>query len=201
MYSLPIDRKVTILKAFVEGCSIRSIERMTGHHRDTIMRLLVGAGEQGKLVMDTLIKDVETKYLEVDELWCYVQKKDKHLKPDDPAEFGSHYIFVAIDTQTKLVPCFSIGQRDLPSATSFMWRLKDRITGRPQLTTDGLLAYRKAVQLAFGKNVDFAQLIKLYQTTNNPKCEGYSPVEFVLTKQAILQGCPEQRRISTSYIE
>ena len=104
MYCLSMDQKTTILRALVEGNSIRSIERMTGDHRDTILSLLVSVGEQARFVMNTVIRNVAVNRLHVDELWTFVRKKDKRAKRHDPHEFGSQYVFAAIDADTKRVP-------------------------------------------------------------------------------------------------
>lgn len=199
MYCLSINQKTTILQALTEGCSLRSIERMTGHHRDTIMRLLVSAGEKAKFVMNAKMRNIQNACLEVDEIWTYVGKKKKNLRPGDSRKLGSHYIFVAIDRNTKLVPYFRIGQRDFLSAAEFMFVLETKISGRAQIVTDGLGVYIDAVRLTFGENVDFGQLVKVYRKDYTPMREGYSPIDFVTTKCSVIRGRP--RHISTSIVE
>jgi len=203
MYSLSVDQKTTILRAIVEGCSIRSVERMTGHHRDTIMRLLVHAGQKAKLVMDGLIKEIPVNYIEADEIWTFVGKKDRYLSKKEARErrVGSQFIFIAMDSETKLIPCFAVGKRDLRTAVVFMKDLRKRIAGRPHLTTDKLRAYEDAVERSFGGVVDYAQLVKAYKGNGNARKEGYSPVDFVLTARIVVSGKPYYKRISTSQIE
>ncbi len=202
MYSLAIDQKIGVLNALAEGCSIRSTERMTRHHRDTIMRLLVDAGTKTKNVMDALIKDVPLKNIQIDELWTFVGKKEKRLTIKEKAngKLGSKYIFVTIDRETKLIPCFRVGNRDLNNATLFMWSLRDKVKGQPYLTTDGFSPYLQAVQWTFGFGANFAQLVKVYASNGNPRREGYSPVDFVLTKRTVVSGQPDNQT-STSHIE
>jgi len=200
MNKLSIVSKTKILRSLVEGCSIRSIERMTGHHRDTILRLLVEAGQKSKIILNSLVRNIPANHIQVDELWTFVGKKDKMLKLKDSKTLGSQFIFIAIDSDTKIIPCFKVGKRNLRTATAFMFDLRKRTIGRPQLTTDKMNAYYDAVELAFGGEVDYAQLVKVYQSNGNPKEEGYSPIDFVLTKPKMVYGKPF-RRISTSYIE
>lgn len=203
MNILPVKEKSKILRALVGGCSIRSVERMTGHHRDTIMRLLVHAGKKAKLVMDSKLRGISVNYLEADELWTFVGKKDRYLTDREASQrrLGSQFIFIAMDSQTKLIPCFKVGKRDLRTALAFMKDLRQRIVGRPHLTTDKLRAYEDAVERAFGGAVDYAQLVKVYKGNGNAKREGYSPVDFVLTARKVVYGKPNRRYVSTSHIE
>ncbi|MHC4174192.1 MAG: IS1 family transposase [Planctomycetota bacterium] len=203
MYSLSIDQKTTVLRALVEGCSIRSTERMTGHHRDTIMRLLVEAGSKAEEVMREMIKDVPLNYLQADELWTFIGKKEKNLTYQERGSdnIGLQFIFVAIDSETKLIPCFRVGKRNIANATLFMCDLRNRIKGKPNLTTDSLPAYVEAVKTAFGLGVNYAQLVKVYRSNGDAKVEGYSPIDFVRTRQITLWGKPRKRNISTSHVE
>ena len=203
MYCLSINKKTTILNALVEGCSIRSTERMTGHHRDTIMRLLNHAGKQAKSVMDTLVQGIRVDSLEVDELWTFIGKKDSRLTLKERAAglSGSQFIYVAIDRKTKLVPCFMIGQRNYNVAYKFMRELKRRLIGYTHITTDGMGAYDSAVGMAFRGMASHAQLVKVYMHNGYPKREGYSPVDFVKTTSRVMLGNFRERSISTSCVE
>jgi transposase-like protein len=164
MNKLSIQQQAEILHTLVEGCSIRSVERLTGHHRDTILRLLQHAGEQAKLVMDGLMQGISADSVQVDELWTFVGKKDSHLTLQEQASglYGSQFIFVAIDSQTKLVPCFMVGQRGYQVAYKFMQELRRRIVGYTYITTDGMAAYDSAVLMAFRGTASHAQLVKVY---------------------------------------
>ncbi|MFA5554173.1 MAG: IS1 family transposase [Phycisphaerae bacterium] len=203
MNRLSIQHQTKILHTLVEGCSIRSTERLTGAHRDTIMRLLLNAGQQAKFVMDSLIKNVHIESMQVDELWTFIGKKDSKLTPEEQAEgiYGSQFIYVGIDSKTKLIPHFSIGQRNFKVAYKFMQDLRRKLNGYVHITTDGLAAYDNAILLAFRGMASHAQLVKVYMHSDNPQVEGYSPVDFVLTKPRVMLGSFEERTISTSFVE
>lgn len=204
MNTLSIKRKKQILNGLIEGNSIRSIERMTGTHRDTIMRLLVKTGDTCQKVLDENIRGFYSKVIQVDEIWCYVLKKEKILSKKEKRTdlFGDQYCFVAMDAETKLVPTYRIGKRSMENAVKFMSALKDKLqdNGRIQLTSDGWMAYPDAVDMAFGGDVDFAQLIKVYTGGNADKGRySPSPLKGVLSK--IFNGTPNPKHISTSYVE
>ena len=121
MNILKTDKQEIIIGGLVEGSSIRSIERMSGVHRDTIMRLLVRVGNTCEEIMDSTMKDLPCKDIEVDEVWSFVGKKQRHVKPeDDPNEVGDFYTFIALDPITKLIPTYRVGKRDLPNAQAFI---------------------------------------------------------------------------------
>ena len=203
MNRLSINRQAKILHTLVEGCSIRSTERLTGHHRDTIMRLLQSASKQAKLVMDTLLQGIRVEDMQVDEIWTFVGKKDGKLTKEEKAEglYGSKFIYVALDAKTKLVPLFMIGQRNYPVAYKFMRELRSRLDGYTHITTDGMAAYDNAVAMAFRGMASHAQLVKVYMHNGVPRREGYSPVDFVLTKPRVMLGKFHRRSISTSHVE
>ena len=159
---IPEDRIVLALQLLLEGNSIRSTERITQLDRNTIMRLLVLAGERCEKLMDARMRNLEVKHLQIDEIWTYVQKKARHVRKGDSPEIGDQWVFVAIDADTKLVPAFHIGKRQRQDTREFLWNLYARISGRTQITTDGLHHYTAGVPDAFGLDVDFAQLVKLF---------------------------------------
>ena len=205
MNVLSMDKKKQVLSILVEGNSIRSAERLTGVHRDTIMRLLVKVGESCELLMESHLKDFHSTSLQVDEIWCYVGMKEntkKRLNKKD-ASLGDQYVFIALDADSKLVPLFMVGKRTEQTATRFMSLLQDKIknNGRVQLTTDGLKAYLTAVESAFGGDVDYAQLIKVYGKETRDGEQRYSPpsIQDIISK--IITGSPDTKKISTSYIE
>src|SRR5208282_3651501 len=142
MNKLSSDEQVRVIAALVEGNSIRSTERMTGIHRDTIMRLLVRTGEACSHFMNSRIKNVQAKKVQCDEIWTYVFKKQARISVDESAAgIGDQYVFVGIDADTKLVISHLVGKRDATSAYYFMADLKDRLATRVQLTTDGFKPY------------------------------------------------------------
>lgn len=151
----------------VEGNSIRSIERVTGVHRDTIMRLGIKLGEQAKEFSDKLLVNIKCNQLKIDEIWSFVGKKKKNLTPEEKrhGELGDQYIFVALDAETKLVHHFEIGSRTMETTLNFLEEVKKRISTKFKLTTDSFPAYDYAVESLFLRNIDYAQIHKVYQET------------------------------------
>lgn len=197
---LNTDKQITIIGALTEGSSIRSIERITGVHRDTIMRLGVKVGQSCAKMLDTSMRNLPCNRLEMDEIWGFVGKKDRNVREGDSA-VGSVWTFCAIDAETKLVPAFRCGDRSVATAKAFVQDVADRMAYRVQISTDGLNAYVAAMESAFGADVDYAQIIKTYgheEVSNNRR---YSAPEFVSSEKKVVVGNPDQRLISTSYIE
>lgn len=201
MNILKMEKQETILRALVEGSSIRSIERMTDIHRDTIMRLLVRAGDSCEKIMNTEMRNLSCKNIEVDEIWSYVGKKQRHVSIDDnPNEVGDFYTFIALDSDTKLVPVYKVGKRDVYTAQVFISDLASRLDNRIQLSSDKLKAYVEAVEIGFGGDVDYGQIVKSYEA--EPIGPGrYSPPKVVSTAKAYIVGNPNPNKICTSYIE
>jgi transposase-like protein/IS1 family transposase len=200
---LPMEKAESILKLLVEGMSIRSIERVTSVHRDTIMRLLLVAGERSQRLMDSKMRNLNSRYLQVDEIWCYVGKKRRNVHSGDSPELGDQWVYVAIDAESKLVPSFRIGKRVRPDTAAFLWDLYHRMEGRTQLTTDGLNHYTVAVPECFGTDVDFAQLTKMfgdYGQFDTPEAR-YSPPRISGVISKVRQGDPDPDHISTSFVE
>ena len=163
MNRLSTEKKTAVIAALLEGSSVRSTERITGVHRDTICRLLVEIGNNCTGLLDSHIRNVRAQYVQADEIWCFVGKKDKHVRVDDPPEYGNQWVFVAMDADTKLVPSFVVGKRTRETTYTFLLDLQKRLVdARFQLTTDGFHFYERGVEDVFGGTVDFAQLIKLY---------------------------------------
>jgi IS1 family transposase len=179
MNCVPFGRRVQIINALVEGNSIRSTERMTDTHRDTICRLLVEVGEGCVRLMNEQMRDLSCRRIEVDEIWAYVGKKQRHITPlDDPRRVGDQYTFVALDPVSELVPAYRVGKRDLPTATAFITDLSERLANRVQLSSDALAAYVEATERAFGAAVDYGQIVKFYEA--EPVGRGcYSPPHVV----------------------
>ena len=204
MNNLSIDKKEHILKLLIEGNSIRSIERITRVHRDTIMRLLVRSGYECKSVMDKYLNGFHCDKIQVDEIWTFCKKKEKKLKGSEKINpnLGDQYVFVALDADTKLVPVFVVGKRNAETALKLMIKLKAKLNGnsRIQLTTDGLWAYIESVEEVFGANIDFAQLIKIYGSDQMDEAR-YSPPKVREVISKIINGKPDPQFISTSYVE
>jgi transposase-like protein/IS1 family transposase len=199
------DAAERALHCLLEGCSIRSTERLTGLNRNTIMRLLLVAGERSARLMDGRVRGLSARYLQCDEIWCYVGKKRRNVRTGDSPEMGDQWIFVAMDAETKLVTAFRIGKRSWESTSSFMRDLYERMAEnrRTQITTDGFHFYKQAVADAFGLDADFAQLTKMfgdYGQFDGPDAR-YSPPRISGVISKVRQGDPDPRHISTSFVE
>ena len=182
----------------VEGNSIRSVERMTGIHRDTIMRLMVRVGNGCSILMDSMMRDLTCERLQLDELWAFVGMKQKRAA--QLPERGE-YTFVALDADTKLVPCFHVGRRTAADTALFINDLCARVVNRPQITTDAFTPYYDAIMQAFGNRCDYAQLIKVFASDLNVGRGRYSPPKMISSDKEGLIGLPDQKTISTSYVE
>jgi transposase-like protein/IS1 family transposase len=194
------DKAGLALHLLLEGNSIRSTERITGLDRNTIMRMLLLAGERCEKLMDAKMRNLTCKYLEVDEIWTYVAKKRRNVRSGDSPELGDQWVYVAIDAETKLIPSFRIGKRVRPDTAAFLWDLYHRLTSRVQLTTDGLNHYTVSVPECFGTDVDFAQLVKLFGDVENPNAR-YSPPRITEVISKVRSGNPDPEHISTSFVE
>jgi transposase-like protein/IS1 family transposase len=191
------------LQCLLEGCSIRSTERLTGLNRNTIMRLLIVAGENAARLMDAKVRRLHARYLQLDEIWTFVGKKDRNVRQGDSPELGSQWVFVAIDAETKLVASYLVGQRLQRDTAKFLNDLYYRIEGRTQITTDGLNHYRQCVPVAFGLDADFAQLTKMfgdYGQFESPDAR-YSPPRISGVISKVRMGNPDPEHISTSFVE
>jgi IS1 family transposase len=198
---LNTDKQIAVISALAEGSSIRSIERITGVHRDTVMRLGVKIGQGCTALMDAKMRDLSCTRLEMDEIWGFVGKKDRNVRIGDSSQVGSVWTFCAIDAETKLVPAFKVGGRDTATANAFVQDVASRMRNRVQISTDGLRAYVEAVEKSFGADVDFAQIVKTYGREEVSDNRRYSAPEFVSSEKKVITGNPDQRLISTSYIE
>ena len=195
------DAAARAIQCLLEGCSIRSTERLTGLNRNTIMRLLVVVGGRCSRMMDAAMRNLPCRRLECDELWTFVAKKARHVRKDDPAEFGDQWIYVALDADSKLIPAFHVGKRSSMNTQLFIRDLHERMAQRVQLTTDAYIFYRKAVEESFGADVDFAQLTKLYGDYGQFGNERYSPPRITEVISKVCQGNPDPAHVSTSFVE
>lgn len=199
---LPMEKQITVVSGLAEGMSIRAIERMTGVNRNTIMSLNLRVGQGCERMMDRKLRGLDCKTVQIDEAWGFIGKKQRNVRLADSAELGDVWTFVALDADSKLVPCYRIGKRDLPTATEFVSDLASRLNNRIQLSSDGLRTYIQAVDYGFGCDVDYGQLIKVYATTADvgPQAR-YSPGEVIDVEKIIVMGNPDEKKISTSYVE
>jgi IS1 family transposase len=204
MNTLKPEKKLAVLAALVEGNSIRSTERMTGVHRDTILRLLVEVGERCLTILEARAQGFHCRLIQADEIWTFCWKKEQRIKPDEPynPEIGDQYVFVALDPDSKFIPTFQVGKRDTENAHKFTGALRTCLNGngRIQLTTDGFRAYLTAVEEAFGSEVDYAQLVKTYGA--EPAGDGrYAPPHVTEVTPTVINGNPDPARICTSHVE
>jgi len=195
------EKKELAIKCLVDGNSIRATERIVGAHRDTIMRLMVRTGQNCKAMMSDLFKGLDSKRIQVDEIWSFVGKKQRQVrKRDNRNEVGDAWVFVALDADSKLVPTFKVGKRNLRTATDFLGDLSGRLNNRVQISSDMLNAYVEASERAFGGEVDYGQIVKSYE--GEPIGPGrYSPPKVTGVKKNTVTGRPDEAHISTSYVE
>ena len=202
MNKLDLNRRVQITKALCEGNSLRSTARMTGVSINTVVKLLTDLGSACLDYQDKVMRNLTCQKLQCDEIWSFVYSKAKNVPAEHEGQFGygDVWTFVAIDADTKITPSWHVGARDADNAFEFINDLKGRLTNRVQLTTDGHKMYLTAVENAFGSEVDFAQLVKLYGETVEGQ-KRYSPAECTGTVKTVIQGKPDMSKVSTSYIE
>jgi len=201
MNVLPIEKQIQIVNALVEGNSIRATARMVGVEHKTVMRVLLRVGDNCARLLNERMRRLPCKVVQMDEIWTYVGKKEKQIRPgDNPGQVGDQYVFVAMDSETKLVPSFRIGKRNAANAWYFVQDLQTRLTSRVQLTSDGFRPYKDAVEDAFGADVDYAMLVKMYSESGQPDTR-YSPGEIVDARPIPIAGNPKLHLISTSHIE
>ena len=201
MNKLKDEKKLAVIAALVEGNSIRSIERMTGVNRNTIMSLLYRVGNGCEQLLHEKMRNLKCRNIQVDEIWCFVGKKQKHLtqlERDTRPDLGTQFVFVALDADTKLVPLFDIGKRDRTTANRFMLNLERRLANHVQITTDAFNGYYEAIDLAFGIDVDYAQLHKRFVSNGEIR---YSPPTISGVFHLVMQGSPRKKNISTSFVE
>jgi IS1 family transposase len=202
MNKLPLAKRVQILSMLVEGSSMRSISRVADVSINTVSGLLVDAGEACMAFHDETVRGVKSKRVQCDEIWSFVYAKKKNVETAKaaPEGAGDAWTWTALDADTKLIVSFLVANRDADTANDFMQDVADRLATRVRLTTDGLKAYLDAVEDAFGADIDYAQLVKLYGPTPGPVGR-YSPAECTGIKKTKVQGKLDKDHISTSYIE
>jgi len=199
--NLETGKKVMAVSMLAEGTSIRAIERVTGIHRDTIMRLGVRVGEACARILDERMRGLSCKQIEVDEIWGFVGAKRKNAPR--VGAYGDVWTFIALDADSKLIPSFIVGKRDVYHVRAFMDDLAGRMANRIQVSTDALAAYPDAIERGFGTDIDYGQIVKTYALTNLNKeaASRYSPVEVVKAERTVIIGMPDVRRITTSHVE
>ena len=207
MNKLIKEEKVRVVACLVEGNSLRSTVRITGIHRTTIQNLLVDLGTACSNYQDKTFHNLNCNRIECDEIWSLVYSKANNVPAHLRGVFGigDVWTWTALCPDTKLVPCWMVGPRDAATAYHFMHDLKARLAKWVQLTTDGLKAYWEAPESAFGSEIDFAQLVKIYGTEVGPKANTperkYSPAQCVGARKTVISGNPDFKHVSTSHTE
>jgi IS1 family transposase len=203
MNRLDNTRRAQVVRCLVEGNSIRSTVRMTGVAKNTVVKLLVELGAACTRFHDEVVRNLKCDRLQADEIWSFVYAKQKNVKPEhfeDDGYAGDVWTWTAIDADTKLIASWMLGSRDAAAARDFMADLASRLAWRVQLTTDGHKAYLTAVKAAFGDDIDYAMLVKIYgEPTDGQK--RYSPADCIGCERREITGTPDPMHISTSYAE
>jgi len=198
-----IDKAKTA-KAFalmLEGMSVRAISRITGLHRDTILSLMVATGRNCRAIFNKRVRNLRTRFVQADELWTFVHTKEPRLTAKSLKTWGDCYVWIALDSETKMILSYLVGKRDAASAHAFMRDLSKRIRGRFQLTTDGFRAYNPAIEEYFGADVDYGQIVKHYRGATGESPDWYRASQVMAVSKSTVSGRPQGRRISTSHVE
>lgn len=219
MNKLPIAKKVQIINCLVEGMSLRATSRLADCSINTVTKLLVDVGKACQNFHDETVHGLTSQRVQLDEIWSFVYAKESHVddimnSEIDKDKAGDCWTWVGIDADSKIVMSWYVGDRDAASAQAIVSDVKSRLVNRVQLTTDGLKTYIDAVKTSFGKDIDFAQLKKIYESDSpkgaklyeqnknkNQNERRYSPGEFVGTEIKTISGKPDIKHVSTSYIE
>lgn len=203
MNTLTKEKRILVLKCLVDGMSIRATTRVTGVSPSAITKLLIDAGRVSSIFQDHVLKNLHCRLIEVDEMWSFVYVKARRLEraKKPPLVAGDVWVWVALDTESKLVPTWRLGDRTTETGTAFIADLRSRMAHRIQLTSDGHKPYLMAVEETFGRDVDFAQLVKQYGGNAEDNSETERRGRYSGAHQEIIMGNPNPAKISTSYIE
>ena len=202
MNRLSIADRASILRMLVEGNSLRSASRLADVSLNTVTKLLVDLGVACEAIHDQHVRNVRVRRLQADEIWCFVGAKAKNVKPEKKQEgWGDVWTWTGLDADTKLCVSYLVGGRDGGWAKEFMQDCARRIKGRVQITTDGHKAYLEAVEDAFGADIDYAQLQKIYGAPSDAEMRRYSPAKCIGTDQKVVSGDPDPKHVSTSFVE
>ncbi len=202
MNKLDHESRARILHLLCEGSSIRAITRVTGASKNTVIKLMINAGKACAAYHDEHVRSLTTKRVQVDEIWSFTYAKQKNIAKAKaaPANAGDTWTWTAIDADNKLMISWLVGGRDGDYAMAFMDDLRSRLANRVQLTSDGHRAYLEAIEGAFGADIDYAQLVKIYGTPPEGE-KRYSPAECIGSVKTRIEGSPDPKHVSTSYVE
>ncbi len=204
MNRLPLAKRAQIIGMLVEGNSLRATTRMADVSINTVTKLLVDVGDACERFQDATLRDLKCKRIQCDEIWSFVYAKAKNVPHEHAGEFGygDVWTWVAMDAESKLVPSWGVGRRDAFTGHAFIRDLASRLAHRVQVTTDGHKIYLEAIEGAFGADVDYAMLVKLYEgdSGKNPEAK-YSPGHCTGARKQAITGNPDMAHVSTSYVE
>ena len=203
MNQLTTEKRTAVVRCLVEGNSIRSTCRMTGIARNTVAKLLLDLADGCAKYHDEHVRGLDSKVIQCDEIWSFVGMKEKNVPREKLGEFGygDVWLWTALDADSKLIVSYMLGMRDAESARDFMFDVADRLANRVQLTTDGHKVYLKAVREAFDNQIDYAMLVKTYGNDYSTPERTYSPAVCTGCKPTPIIGEPDEKLISTSYVE
>lgn len=203
MNKLPAETRAQILHLLCEGQSIRAITRVTGASKNTVTKLLIGAGKACMAYHDANVRDVKAQRVQCDEIWTFTYAKQRNVPSAKaaPEGAGDTWTWTAIDADSKLIVSYLVGTRDADAAMMFMDDVAKRLANRVQLTTDGHHAYFDAVDRAFGGEIDYGILVKLYGASQEGARGRYSPAQCTGARRDVMQGNPDRAHVSTSFVE
>jgi IS1 family transposase/lambda repressor-like predicted transcriptional regulator len=203
MNRLPIEKRAQIIGLLVEGMSMRAVTRVTGVSINTVTKLLEDVGLAANLHQAQTLVNLPCKRVECDEIWAFCYAKEKNVAPADKGVlgFGDVYTWTGLCGETKLIVSYMVGKRDADYAQAFIADLASRLAHRVQLSTDGYVPYRRAVEDAFGGEIDYAMLVKHYGSADMHGERRYSPAQFVSSEKRVVTGKPDAAKVSTSYVE
>ncbi len=203
MNKLSIEKRAQVIGCLVEGMSIRSTVRITGAAKNTVTKLVVDLGQACYDYMDKAMRDLPCRRIQCDEIWSFCYAKEKNVPADLKGQlgYGDVYTWTALDPDTKLIPSFMVGKRSAEYGNVFMQDLAGRLRNRVQLTTDGHKVYLQAVENAFGCEIDYAMLVKIYGGVSTEDERRYSPAECTGAEVQVITGNPDEKKISTSHVE
>lgn len=202
MNRLSTDKRTAVIAALVEGTSINATCRITGVAKHTVLKLLKDLGCAAASYHDSHVRNLRVRRLQCDEIWAFVGAKMKNTSAEKIEQgWGDVWTWTAIDADTKLIVSYTLGQRGAATAHEFMQDVASRISSRIQLTTDGHRVYAEAVEGAFGADIDYAMLVKIYGASGDSPESRYSPATCIGCRTGVLAGDPDPRHISTSFVE
>jgi IS1 family transposase len=195
------EKRLAVLKALVDGCSVSTVSRLTEVNRRTITKLLLAFGLGAQRLWDRLCRDLVSARVEFDEIWSYVGKKEARRLPTDTPGIGEAYSFTAIDSLSRMVITWKVGRRDQATTDAFIKDLRARLSTAPQLTSDGWAPYITAVGEDFGLSIDYMQCVKQYSRGGRRDDHRYEPARDPFVKKTVVYGAPDPKLASTSYVE